>query len=304
MKTKNILRTAPFIMSLLALAPLFSFNSGTIDCIASAQGQASSVGSPGELGTCSRSGCHGAGSGGLADNAGPGSLSWTSVPAISFNQYAPGQVYHMTVTVAETGKTHFGFELEMLDNSGSTNGHVNNSAGTLTVTDAAHTRTWQAFGTGRLSLGHNSTGGLATNTCSFTFDWTAPSSGTVNMYLCGNATNNNAAADAPDNVYSTHQVLTPLVTGVIEKDAEVFSITAFPVPTRDVLNIKCNVKEEATLQVSLFSNSGLLIRTLENRNLEAGEFMGSYAVSDLAKGIYYLHITCGNETRSKPVIIQ
>jgi len=304
MKTQHVLRTLPFMLGLATLAPLCSFNSGTTDSTMSATGQASSVGSPGEMGTCSRSGCHGAGSGGLADNAGPGSVTWTSVPAMSFSQYSPGQVYHMTVTVAETGKTHFGFELEMLDNSGSTNGHVNNSSGTLKVTDAAHTQIWQAFGTGRLSLGHSSGGGLATNTCSFTFDWTAPSTGTVNMYLCGNATNNNQAADAPDNVYSVHQQLTPLVTAVVEKEQETFTVTAFPVPTRDILNISCKVPEEGNLLVGLFNNSGLLIRTLDNRNLEPGQFTGSYSVGDLSKGIYFLRITCGNETRSKPIMIQ
>ncbi len=314
MKTKRILRTAPFLLGILALAPLCSFNSepndicslksGVKDGVASAQGQASSVGSPGEMGTCSRSGCHGAGSGGLADNAGPGSVTWTSVPAMQWNQYAPGQVYHMTVTVAEAGKVHFGFEMEMLDNSGSTNGHVNNTLGTLTVTDAVNTRTWQAFGTGRLSLGHSSSGGYATNSCSFTFDWTAPSSGTANMYLCGNASNNNGASDGPDNVYSIHQQLSPLVTAVPEKEAEVFSVSAFPVPTRDILNIKCNLKEEGTLQVGLFNSNGALIRTLESKSLEAGPYMGSYQVSDLSAGIYFLKITCGEETRSKTILIQ
>jgi predicted CxxxxCH...CXXCH cytochrome family protein len=304
MKTKHLFRIAPFVVGILVLAPLCSFNSGSNDDIASAQGQASSVGSPGELGTCSRSTCHGAGSGGLADNAGPGSVTWTSVPAMTFNQYAAGQVYHMTVTVAETGKTHFGFELEMLDNSGSTNGHINNSLGTLAVTDAAHTRIWQAFGTGRLSLGHNSTGGIATNTCSFIFDWTAPSSGTVNMYLAGNASNNNGLADAADNVYTIQQQLNPMITGVAEKEQEVFTVSAFPVPTRDILNIRCKVPVESNLLVGLFNSNGLLIRTLDNRNLEAGPYTGSYTVSDLAKGLYLLRITCGNETRSKTILIE
>ncbi|HXC03407.1 MAG TPA: hypothetical protein VNZ86_01570, partial [Bacteroidia bacterium] len=86
MKRKLLFFTPALFLSLIVLGPLCSFNSG-IDSVTSGQGQASSVGSPGEMGTCSRSGCHGAGSGGLADNAGPGSVTYTSVPAITGNQY-------------------------------------------------------------------------------------------------------------------------------------------------------------------------------------------------------------------------
>jgi hypothetical protein len=288
---------------LVVLGPLFSFNSGT-DSPFSAMGQASSCGSPGEPGTCSRSGCHGAGSGGLADNAGPGSVSYTSVPAITGNNYVPGQVYHMTVTVAEAGKAHYGFGCEILDNTGNTNTHVNNTSGTITVTDATNTRTWQAFGTGRLAITHSSAGGYSSNSASFIFDWTAPASGVVNMYLCGNATNNNTVADAPDNIYSLNQQLSPLATGIQEVTSEPISILAYPIPAHDVLNVSFKAQEEGTLKMSLYSIDGLLVRLLDNKNIQQGPYSNTYNINDLPRGTYMIHMELAGRSHSKMIMIQ
>ncbi len=306
MKIKRILQAIPFVMGCIVLISFYSFNSGGAGT-SSATGQASSVGSLGEMGTCSRGGgalCHGASVGGLADNAGPGSVTLTSVPALTGNNYIPGQLYHMTVTVSETGKLRFGFGCEILDNSGSTDGHINNTAGAVTITDATNTRIWQAFGTGRLSVTHTTAGGFSSNSASFIFDWTAPASGTVNVFLAGNATNNNAKADAADNVYLYRPVLTPLVTAIPEKESELFTVSAYPVPARDMLHLQCNVQTEGTWVVNLYSINGAWVRNLDCKILPQGEFSGSYSVSDLPKGTYYLRMSCGNENRSKMISIQ
>jgi hypothetical protein len=309
MKTRQLIYAMPFAIGIIALAPLCAFNSGAGNSTASAQGQASSVGSPGELGTCSRSTCHGAGNGngttgGLPDNAGPGTLTLTSVPAMTNNNYVPNQVYHMTVTIAETGVAHFGFGCEMLDNTGSTNGHINNTAGTVTVTDAVNTRIWQAYGSGRLSVTHSSNGGYSANSCSFIYDWTAPASGTVNVYLAANATNNNGQSDAADNVYTINRQLTPLSTGIAEKQNETFHLNAFPIPARDHMTLSLLVSAESEMCASLVSLDGHETRILEHRVVPAGEFAQNYSLNDLAKGVYFLRVNCGNENQSKLVVIE
>src|ERR1035437_6964799 len=125
MKTKIIFISSVLFITLISFTSFNGFNPPCGLSVHARGGQASSTGSPGELGTCSRSGCHGAGNGGLADNAGPGSVTITSNPAMAGgNQYVAGQTYTMTVTVAETAKPRFGFACEILDNSGSTNTHT------------------------------------------------------------------------------------------------------------------------------------------------------------------------------------
>lgn len=300
MRTKYI-RLVPAALGLCTLMPLLSFNSG--NSISSAQGQASSCGSPGEPGTCSRSTCHGAGSGGLADNAGPGSVVLNAVPALVGTNYKPGQLYHMTVTVNETGKTHFGFGIEILDNTGNTNTQVNNTAGTFTVTDATNTRTWQAFGTGRLALTHNTKGGVATNTCSFTFDWTAPASGTINMYLAGNATNNNGAADAADNVYTLQKTLTALSTGIEEQSPQKFSVSTYPNPASSGIHFAAEISQSGRLQTGLYNALGMLVKSFDDKEIAAGIYQSDYSLTDIARGMYFLKASCGEELVCKTIIV-
>jgi Secretion system C-terminal sorting domain/Reeler domain len=192
------------VASLLCSAAILMSNAG---------GTGLSTTAPGEAHTCSQAGCHGSGngngsSGGLVDNAGPGSIVVTTSPTITSNQYVPGQLYHVTVTVAEAGKQIFGFSFEALDNSGNTDVHVDNTIGTLTITNANTTRFSQAYGTGRKNVTHKTNSGLAANTASFTFDWTAPASGIVNFYYSGVAGNNNGTDDSGDNTYTSSKQLT------------------------------------------------------------------------------------------------
>ncbi|HXC05810.1 MAG TPA: choice-of-anchor V domain-containing protein, partial [Bacteroidia bacterium] len=206
--------------------------------------------------------------------------------------------------VSETGKTRFGFACEILDNSGSTNGHINNTAGTITVTDATNTRTWQAFGTGRLSVTHSSPGGFASNTASFIFDWTAPASGIVNIYLCGNAANNNGVADSGDNVYVLNQQLNPLATGISGYEQEKMDILAYPVPAHDVFHLSFKAKEEGNLTVSLYSMDGLLVRAYDKTSYASGPFTQTYPVTDLPRGTYIIRMETGKTSHSKMIMIQ
>ena len=302
MKTKRILQVLPIMIGFIILVSFYSFNSGGEK---SSMGQASSVGSLGEMGTCSRGGgalCHASSVGGLADNAGPGSVTLNSVPTLSGSHYIPGQLYHMTVTVSEVGKLRFGFACEILDNSGSTDGHINNTAGTVTITDVTNTRIWQAFGTGRLSVTHTSAGGFSSNTASFIFDWTAPSSGTVNVFLCGNATNNNAVADAADNVYLYRPVLTPVTTGIKDNN-QTISLNVFPNPATDNINVAFNLNQSSVISMNLFSVDGKLIRTFENKVVGQGYFNQSYSTEGLSKGIYFLKVSSESFSESKKIFV-
>jgi hypothetical protein len=172
-------------------------------------GASSQTTAPGEV-TCSQSGCHGSGngensSGGLADNAGGGSVVISGIGGT----YIPGTVYHMTVTVNQLGAQRFGFNCEALDAS-------NGNAGTLTITQAG---TWLRAGINGtrqgVSQGHSGssgpTAGTGTDTFDFYFDWTAPASsvGPVTFYASGLAVNFSGLNDSGDEVYSTSLTVNP-----------------------------------------------------------------------------------------------
>ena len=197
--------------TITSLSILLILGGAIYQLYANSNGASSQTTAPGEV-TCSQSGCHGAGngegsSGGLADNTGGGSVAISGISGT----YAPGAVYHMTVTVNQTGGGKFGFNCEALDAS-------NGNAGTITATQSGtYIRTGVNGTRNTISHGHSGTSGpiagIGTNSFVFYFDWTAPASsvGTVTFYATGLAVNMNGLNDSGDEVYSSTLMVSPSV---------------------------------------------------------------------------------------------
>ncbi len=307
MKIKSF--TYPLITSgLLGIIVLVSSFDDNGKKVANGAGQAAGTTAPGEPHTCSQSGCHGAGNGnsstgGLIDNAGPGNITITSTPSMPGNTYVPGTVYQMSITVNETGKTIFGFVAQMLDNSGSTNLAVNNTAGTLTATDAIHTHTAAAFGTGRKDVTHSVNGGLSTNTATFVYGWTAPATGTVNIYTSATACNHDGLASALDNCYNKHVVIVPATTTGIEKNLTQNSVHLFPNPAGSDFSLSFNTKTEEVYTVAIYSLGGKIIKDFGLTNPTTGTFNQSFNISELSAGIYLVKLSSKNESIYKKLSI-
>lgn len=284
----------------------FLLTSGTLNTT-NANGTGASTGAPGETHTCSQAGCHGAGngngtSGGLADNAGPGSITISSIPAMTNGKYVPGATYSMIVTVSETGKTNFGFDAEILDNSGNTNLMVNNTAGTLIITNPAKTHIVQAFGTGRATVTHSLNAGQSVNTATFGFNWKAPASGTVNIYVSGTACNNDNLANAQDNVYLNYLQITPNTGVGVEEKEFGNSFNIFPNPARDLFVLSGNNEEDAPVEVKIYSQEGKLVKSFTDEGV-ANAKQKTYKVDDLSSGVYLLDVHTKSSNVTKKLII-
>lgn len=118
-------------------------------------------------------GCHGGGS--TLQN------SWitSDIPACG---YTPGQTYSISVFVTSPGRTKFGFSLSPQFNSGANAGAT---AGTLIATNGTQLQSSGRYIT-HTSAGNQQNG---TNSRTWTFSWTAPSSGSVTFFAAMNATN-------------------------------------------------------------------------------------------------------------------
>jgi hypothetical protein len=150
------------------------------------------TGAPGE-GTCAS--CH---SGGLND--GVGTLTIGGVPT----SYTPGQKYALTVSLARSGKSRWGFELTSLYTTG------NAYAGTI---EAPSNRTILQTRTSKVYISHTTTlgadgtfAGTSNGPVTWTFDWTAPAAGggSVTFYAVGVACNNDGNDGSGDLVYTTN----------------------------------------------------------------------------------------------------
>ena len=157
----------------------------------SSQPPAAKTGAPGES-NCTD--CH-AGIGNLND--GVGSVTIGGVP----DPYTPSTTYPLTVTVARTAQSRWGFELVPLKSSDNT------MAGTLATTTLT-TDTQMAGGKTYVSHsrlnGPDGTFPAQTGGATWTFSWTAPAAGAgaVTFYVAGNAANN-SGTNAGDRIYTT-----------------------------------------------------------------------------------------------------
>lgn len=256
-------------------------------------GKAGRTGSPGEQ-TCVN-GCHSS----FALNSGPGSVVLTS--NIPNNEYTPGQVYTMNLTVTHAGVSLFGMGLEALTST-------NANAGTLTAGTGNQIKSTTISGVSRKNITHTLNGGSGTSgSHSFTFTWTAPAVGTGNatFYFSGVAANGNNSNQG-DYVYNSSQVFTEYVTpsSVAETNSNFYSVNVFPNPVKDELNINYSLLSSEKVTASIYSLTGELISRLDESNQTSGEHLIHSNVSSLSKGIYLLELKAGNQIETKKIIVE
>lgn len=130
-------------------------------------------------------------------NSGNGNTIITGVP----DTYSPSQVVTITLTVNHPNGFLYGFQVTALDS-------MNHPAGSLAVTDATNTQkiTGDVSGETREYIEHTMDGAspIEFDRRSWTFTWTAPSSGVgpVTFYAAGNGANGDGD-NTGDYIYTT-----------------------------------------------------------------------------------------------------
>ncbi|MBC8479015.1 MAG: hypothetical protein H8D46_01010 [FCB group bacterium] len=144
------------------------------------------TGAPGE-GNCT--GCHGS----FGLDSGPGNVQILSAP----EEYIPGDVYTLLVSVSQNGPTRWGFELAAKTAS-------NDQGGVITVTESQFTQTGSSGGITYLKQRSAGTFQGQTGSATWEFDWTAPAEGAgpITFYAAGNAANSNFGTSG-DYIYTT-----------------------------------------------------------------------------------------------------
>ena len=262
MKTKKTI--------ILSIAALMAIGLMSFD-ILYGTGESDKTGSPADGGTTCRD-CHGD----FALNAAGGSVTITTSPLIPAG-YTPGAIYTISVTVAKTGQTEFGFDLEALK-TGNTNG------GILAVLNTST----QIMGTPVTNMVHNGVG-IGTGTKTFTFKWTAPAAGTgtVTFYASGNACDGDGSTGG-DYVYTSSLVVIEDLTIGIANYSYNSNISVYPNPASNNIYIK-NASNE-NLNLIMFDLTGRETLSLENFS----DQNNTVSLSDISNGTYILKVY--NET--------
>jgi hypothetical protein len=257
--------------------------------VQSDNGKAGYTGSPGESNCTS---CHNS----FPLNSGTGSVYMTS--NIVNSQYALGQTYTINVVVKQVGLGLFGFGTEILNG-------VNN-AGTLVITNAAKTqiKTRTVGGIVRNNVVHQLDGGLAADSAVFTFDWTAPATniGNITIYYAGICADADGS-ESGDYVHVDSLNLTPLNTGINEISNNL-SLSVYPNPVTDVLNMKYHLAKQSAVKAELISTDGKVSHLLFNETELSGNISKSVNLPvGLSKGLYVLRINSEQGTVVRKILI-
>lgn len=248
------------------------------------------TGSPYDKMDCSM--CH---SGGSATPTG----TITATPAFGAgNTYTAGTTY--TLSVVCGGYPKFGFGLEILNSNTTTAADAGTFGAVVTsnckkmVTGTKPTNIVQSAPTG------------TSNAATFSFRWTAPSTGTAYVYYCVNGVNGTGSTSG-DKSKTFSMTLTPSVPNSTPTIVEnTFNAALFPNPTHDFVTLNYSLKESSDVKAEIFTMEGKKSASFNYNNQIAGEHRETINLSELnlTNGIYSVSITAGNNRVTKNIVIQ
>jgi hypothetical protein len=271
-------------LAVLALSSAFVLSSGG--------GLAGYTNSPGEANCTS---CH---TGGQAPSA--SGITLTAVPAFSLNEYRPDSVYQISISASAAGYSRYGFGCEVLNQS-------LQNAGTLTLPGPG-VKFINAFNGRRNAVQTLPKNGASVT---FTFQWFAPSTGTVTFYTMVNAVNgnNNTSGDFPLTPFSLK--LRPWIAPVDtteEEDTSTVSIpelnrpvgrvVTYPNPAGDNLTVEYSLEKKSDIEVLLRDLTGRLVAVLVQGPRPAGVNREPIGMGGTPRGVYFIEVSDGH---TKPV---
>ena len=228
-------------------------------------------GSPGDGADCSA--CH---SGSVTTNN-----AWltTNIPS---NGYIAGQTYTLSITTSGgAAATKKGFSIACENSS-------NTDVGTFLVTDATNTVFF---------MDHVSQTATGNGMTSWSFDWTAPASGSGEITFYSSCVYDGYSGGVVNSSASFVEATTGINDFAID-----YQISTYPNPTTDVLNVKIPGLENQLVQVSIFSITGQQVFASE---MFASNLMNrSFDVSEYESGIYIIKISGDHGMVSKRFIVQ
>ena len=293
MKKTTLIIYGLFLLSLGLISSSVIDNGGCLPVpLKSMGGPPYNTNAPGEK-TCSgtegTSTCH---SGCIPDNSGSGT---PSIISSGGTLYVPGQTYTITPTITHATRMRFGFQLVALRTSNNAN------AGTIILTDTAKTDarfpTYGNYQT-RYYIMHKKAGTyFSTTTGQWPFLWKAPATnvGTITMYACFNAANDDGFSTG-DECYFTTLTLIPSLSGINEQD-EISLLNVYPNPGNGEFYVKMNGVEETVFTVYNVQGNKVQQFTSPAETVKLD-------IRNNTKGIYFLVVSNEQSTSVHKLIVE
>ena len=260
-----------FVCLIVVAASLLFDNTSTHSRAAGAPESAS--GSPSDGVTCARSGCH-AGTAAAQDN-----MITSNIPAAG---YIPGNTYTITVSIAQTGISRFGFSISPQSSAGSV-------LGTMVITNATET---QLKNVGHQYVTHKTAGNSGTGSKTWSFDWIAPTVGTgaVPFYAAVNAANGNGNTSG-DQIYTDVYTVEEDITTGIQPNMNDVDFAVFPNPVDgNSVQVSFNAIASSTSRIRIMGLNGTVVNATSHYATSNGNQHAALSMENLAKGVCFIEI--------------
>lgn len=202
-------------------------------------------------------------------------------------EYVPGDTYAVVVSMTtSSGKN--GFEILALNSS-------NAQAGTMTITDATHTKIVSGSA-GKKYVTHTTSG---TTQTTWTFNWTAPATnvGNVTFYLATNETN--SANNDDGDLIRLSNVSIGSTVGV-DENSNISDVNLGYASTTNSLNVIIDSKQNGTAAINILDMSGKSVQFEELGSVNNGSNGFSVKLNNtLPEGMYVAHISVNNQFVTK-----
>ncbi len=268
--------TAIALLSILVLIPLVAHSDKD-------GAEARRTGAPGND-TCATSGCHDDGQ----PDTGPGSITVTTT-----DRFAPGDTITFTVTVAEAGRSVFGFQatVKKASNFGNT--------GRLIL--APNTEFSDAIGD---YITHNKVLENA-DSGSWEIQWVAPDEnpGDIIIYAAGIASDASGSRFG-DRVYTTSATVPVQVSVETPETPPTFALaTAYPNPAASSTTVAFTVERPEPLTLALYDARGRLVREQALGTPSVGHHQTPIHAGDLPSGTYFYELRSATRRQTKPLVV-
>lgn len=245
------------------------------------------TGSPLSPATCANPGCHSSGS------FSPSISAQLLKDGMTVNAYEPGEDYTLRIQISASGSpTRYGFQTVALM------GMNDQNSGTFDSEPAGFNKVTL---NNRVYVEHNSP--RPANTLEIKWEAPASGSGAVRFYAAGIAANGNGSSSG-DGTASLANPLTigeASVSSVFGVDALAANLDVYPNPVAERLNLRIQIQESGRYFLQIFDTNGRKVqqRTLQ---LQAGENLETFDMSELAAGNYFVNLSDGNRVVSKKIL--
>ncbi len=249
-------------------------------------GKAGYTGSPAHPSKCNS--CHGNTNAAVTSYLTSNMTNW---------QYSPGGVYTINLTVKQTGRSLFGYGLEVLNGSAST--------GTL-ATIAGNTKSSIKTANSIPNMVHTLNGGAHADSAVFSFKWTAPASATpasVKFWWCGVSADGSGSDNSADYINASSQVATlASTTGIEENNMNTAALEVVTNAADRSLKLTFTADESAETGISLFDLNGHEISRMNAGRIPSGEnTLNMDLPGAVRNGIYVVVVRSGNQMMSRKV---